>query len=145
MICKHIQKKLSTNEPLEAKDMQHLSKCQACLSFKADAQRLRRTIAIETPEALKNRAWSKSVHLLKFGETAPKRRFARSPLSSLLIGLAVLVAFILVGLFVLNVYCAESNLACRLLIGLLILIFLQNAITALFIPVFLQKKLNIYF
>ena len=146
MKCKHIQKKLTVGEPLLAHEKSHLNRCQTCLACQADLAFLQHDFYIETPKDLKNRVLQNSLRVLTTGTVETwKSKVAAIPLSSFIVGVGVLMAFIIAALYVLNIYCTEATVACRFLFSLLILIFLQNAITALFVPLFLQKKLNIHF
>lgn len=146
MKCKRIQKKVAVGDHLKASGQAHVDHCPDCSAFRSDVVFLQRDRPFETPKDLKHRALRNSLRVLhnEAFET-PKQKSASAPRPSFIVGIGVVMAFFLTGLFVLNMYCTETSLACRFLMGVLFLIFLQNALTALFVPLFLQNKLNIHF
>jgi len=146
MTCKRIQNKVAVGDHLKASEQAHLDHCPDCSAFRSDVVTLQCDRPLETPKALKHHVLRNSLRVLTHEAfETPKRKMIATPRPSFMVGVGVVLAFVVTGLLVLNLYCTEATLACRFLIGVLFLVFLQNAITALFVPLFLQKKLNIHF
>ena len=155
MNCSKIRKKLALFQELTADEKLHVGNCPACTEYSNDIKLLAIRRAATTPEDLKHRTLA-LCHRLFTEEKRPTRPYRsynnligrffsawHSPKAAF--ALSVLSVFVLVGMVVLQFYCDQSNIFCRLSAVFLLIVLLQNVVTAICVPILLQNKFYLKF
>jgi len=155
MNCSKIHKKLALLQELTPDEKLHVRTCPACTEFSKNIKLLAIKRAATTPEDLKHGTLALCRH--QFADekrsTRPYRsdnnliaRFFsawHSPKAA--IALSVLSVFVLVGAAITQFYCDQSNIFCRLSAAFLLIVLLQNVVTAICVPILLQNKFYLKF
>ncbi|MBN1481096.1 hypothetical protein EH223_01405 [candidate division KSB1 bacterium] len=142
MICNNVQKKLILQEELRKRQAEHFARCPDCQKCAADVEQLTLPAALSPPAQTKMDTLELCLRKLgrsDLNSTGTHRiHFWHSPRMAFVLG--VLAIFLLAATVILQLYVDGSEKICRIIALFLLMVFVQNLLTALCAPIILQKK-----
>jgi hypothetical protein len=144
MKCRQIEKKLAAQESLTGSEAAHLNACESCRQFATDIEQFN-FLTFHTP------AWTKMQTRKAFIKELNEDRDSLSPMRKLehlirlpryIISLTVLFVALFIALLILQSFCDKASIICNSISIFIIVVIVQNMITALFFPILFQGKLN---
>ena len=142
MRCSTIAKKYATTGKLNKKEQIHAHSCEYCSAFIADIDLLCDKLAIHTPTNLKNETRQRCLDIESrmVEDGIIHRLTSHVHTSGIFIVLGVAITLVLLSLIMIQAACNNSDLLCRVVSIIVIIIALQNIISIACAPIIIQQK-----